>query len=273
MITDFTQRWSARKKPVYQPLREYFNPRNFEIETINERTAKDFVLTFHYSSSFPSSRRRFGLFEKGNLVGVAVFSHPMSEKTITNVFGCEKASDGLELGRLVLLDAVLSNAESWFVAECHRRLRKEGFVGVVSFSDDMPRFALDGKVTHLGHLGTVYQSLNASYLQRSASVKLHLLPDGTTFSARAISKIRGGEVGWEYASRILEGFGADICPSDAENRKFWLKCWLMKLTRRVRHPGNLKYAWSFSQKIKLNSLPYPKIRFRDIQPFLNLENL
>lgn len=268
MITNFTQRWTPEKKPVYQPLRPFFNPRTFEVATIDERTAKEFVVKYHYSSSFPASRRRFGLFEKGELVGVAVYSHPMSEKTITNVFGCEKAADGLELGRLVLLDSVLSNAESWFVAECHRRLRREGFCGIVSFSDDMPRTAIDGTITHVGHLGTVYQSLNASFLHRSLPVKLHLLPDGTIFSTRAISKIRGGEVGWEYASRILESFGASECPGECELRKQWLRFWLEKLSRRVNHPGNLKYAWSFCKKINLKSFPYPKIRFCDVQPSL-----
>ncbi|HRH40511.1 MAG TPA: hypothetical protein PKY82_02620 [Pyrinomonadaceae bacterium] len=263
-----TQRWK-HKKAVYQPLRDYFNPRHFEITEIGEVIAKDFVTTNHYTNAYPVARKRFGLFEKGNLVGVAVYSHPMSEKVITNVFQCEKASDGLELGRLVLLDTVLSNAESFFVAECHRRLKKLGFVGVVSFSDDLPRYSADGKKTFAGHLGIVYQSLGASFLNRSSPIRQYILPDGTNLSKRTISKIRNGEVGWEYSSRILENFGADKCSPETEKRKKWLDYWLDKLTRRVKHPGNLRYAWSFNKKIELKSLPYPKIRFgeRQIQLF------
>lgn len=266
MICDFTQRWK-RKKAVYQPLREYFNSRDFEIEEIGDVIAKEFVITNHYTNTYPVARKRFGLFEKGNLVGVAVYSHPMSEKVITNVFGCEKASDGLELGRLVLLDAVLANAESFFVAECHRRLKKD-FVGVVSFSDDLPKYSADGKKTFVGHLGIVYQALGATFLNRSSPVRQFILPDGSNLSKRTISKIRNGEVGWQYSSRILQNFGADECPAVDRKRKEWLEFWLKSLTKRFQHPGNLRYAWSFNKKIILKSLPYPKIRFREVQESL-----
>lgn len=265
MITNFTQRWSIGGRAVYKPVREYFNPRNFSIEAVDEKTAKTFITRYHYSQSLPAARRRFGLFDRGELVGIAVYSHPMSEKVITNVFHCERASDGLELGRLCLTDEVLSNAESFFVAECNRRLRREGFIGVVSFSDDMPRRSIGGSVTHVGHLGIVYQALNAAFLSRSTPSKLFLLPDGTILSARTISKIRAGERGWQYGARLLESFGASPCPENPEERKKWLKQSLAQVTRRINHPGNLRYAWSFSQKVVLNGLPYPKIRFGDLQ--------
>ncbi len=272
MIVNFTQRWTQERKAVYHPLREYFNRRNFEIATISEAAAKEFIKHYHYSKSIPVTRRRFGLFECGKLVGVAVYSHPMSEKVITNVFNCKKAADGLELGRLCLTDEVLSNAESYFVGECHRRLKKEGFVGVISFSDGLPRTNIAGDQTHVGHLGTVYQALNAAFLKRGTPSKLYLLPDGTVFSNRTISKIRAGESGWEYGARILEVCGAAECPVESEPRKEWLKLWLERLTRRLHHPGNLKYGWSFSRKIVLKGFSYPKIRYGDLQPGLNFGN-
>lgn len=272
MITNVTQRWTAEGKPVYRPLRDYFNPRNYTVEAIDERTAKDFIVKFHYSKCVPAARRRFGLFEKDKIVGCAIFSHPMSEKVITNVFGCEKANSGLELGRLCLTDDVLSNGESYFVAECHRRLKKEGFVGVVSFSDDTPRHSSDGTITHFGHVGTVFQALNASFLNRSTPSKLYLLPDGTNLSIRTISKIRSGESGCQYGSKLLEKFGAETYPEEPEARRDWLKLWLPRLTRRINHPGNLRYGWSFCDKVKLKSLPYPKIRYCDVQGSLRFEN-
>lgn len=129
----------------------------------------------------------------------------------------------------------------------------------------IPRHAADGTLIHPGHLGIVYQSLNAAFLGRSSPMSIRLLPDGRVLGARTISKIRGGESGAAYASRILEHFGADACPADSEKRKFWLRFWLNKLTRTAAHPGNLKYSWAFSPKIKLTGKPYPKIRFGDIQ--------
>lgn len=268
MIVDFTQRWTKDRKPVYKPLRDYFNPRDFEIEAIDELTAKDFIISTHYAKSYPAARRRFGLFERGVLVGAAVYSHPMSEKVITNVFECERASDGLELSRLCLTDAVLSNAESFFVAECHRRLKKEKFVGVVSFSDDISRTTADGEIVKPGHIGYVYQSLNSAFMGRSTPTTMYLLPDGTVFSKRTISKIRNGERGWFYGSQILESYGASKCPEDSTGRREWVNFWLDKLTRKVSHPGNLRYGWSFSRK-QLKSLPYPKIRYKDVQQTLD----
>lgn len=150
-----------------------------------------------------------------------------------------------------------------------RRLRREGFCGVVSFSDDVPRLSGDGKIVHAGHLGIVCQALGAAFLNRGTPAKLYLLPDGTVFSNRTISKIRAGDTGWRYGANILEGFGAAECPSDYELRRHWLDFWLSRLTRRLSYPGNLKYAWSFSRTIKLRSFPYPKVRVNGRQGTLN----
>ena len=49
-------------------------------------------------------------------MGTAVFTYPVNDRTITNVFDCP-AIEGAELGRLVLLDDVPGNGESWFVAD------------------------------------------------------------------------------------------------------------------------------------------------------------
>lgn len=256
MITRAVQRWNLRK-PKYVPVGEVIQPAHYEIIEISDALAKGFVLNHHYSSAYPAARRRFGLFRGSNLVGVAVFSHPCNERTITNVFGCEKAIDGLELGRFVLLDSVPANGESWFLARC-REILKPDYVGVVSFSDDMPRTAEGGEVIFPGHIGTIYQASNAAFLGRGTARTLRLLPDGKVISDRTIQKIRKGERGWQYGVEILRVFGADACPSDDLRRRVWLTYWLGQLTRNLQHHGNLKYAWSFSKKVKLLSLPYPK---------------
>lgn len=261
MHTNCCQRWTPEGRSVYVPVRPFFNPREFEVAEIDEARAKQFILQFHYSGSYPASRRRYGLFRRSELVGAAVYSHPVSDRSITKVFNCEKGSDGIELGRLVLKEEILSNAESFFVAECHRRLKKEGFAGVISFSDDVPRTALDGSLIHPGHHGIVYQALNSAFLGRGSAVTLNLLPDGKVLSKRAISKIRAGETGWQYAAQQLEKHGAPPCPGDPMERRLWLVRQLRLLTRRINHPGNLKYAWSFSKKLHLKTLPYPKAYF------------
>lgn len=219
--------------------------------------AKTFVIQHHYSGSYPACRFRFGLFTKGALVGVAVFSNPMAPQVLTNVFPGDPM-DSVELGRFVLLDSVPANGESWFKARCRELLKREGLRGIVAFSDDIPRTRADGGVIFIGHLGVIYQASNAIFLGRGSAGTLRLFDDGTVFNARSISKIRNHERGWEYATELLVQHGA---PTPGPDVKAWLEEWLPRLTRKLRHPGSLKYAWALDRGSRLpKSQPYPKTR-------------
>lgn len=251
------QRWQGGRH-VFVPPTDRFDPRRFDIAPIMRDTeAKRFVLGHHYSGTYPAARRRYGLYAGGDLVGVAVFSHPCSNEVLTSVFP-GVATDSLELGRFVLLPAAKFNAETWFLARCFEHLRTDGFRGVVSFSDPVPRQTSDGETVFGGHIGTIYQAHNAVYLGRGTARTLRLLPDGRTFSARAIQKIRAGERGWEYAARELIAAGAN--PVDGDRRE-WLAREMPRITRPLRHEGNHKYAWAIDKKSRRAlppSLPYPK---------------
>lgn len=251
------QRW-RNHRTCYRPEGELINPALYDVATIDgDHQARAFIEAHHYSKSYPAARFRFGLYEKGALVGVAVFSHPCHDRVLTSVFPFP-AIMSVELGRFALLDTVPGNGESWFLARCFEKLRSESLEGVVSFSDPLPRKAADGRIVHRGHVGTIYQAFNGVYLGLSAKRSLRLLPDGTVLSDRAIQKIRRQERGWRYASGILQDFGALPLRGDPVA---WLSHWLPKLTTRVRHPGNHKYAWPLSRlarKVLPASLAYPK---------------
>lgn len=108
----FNQRWRLRRDS-YRPAGEPINPRLYEVaEVAGDREPKAFILTHHYSASYPSARFRFGLYSGGSLVGVALLSHPCNDRVLTSVFPLN-ASDSVELGRFVLLDTVPANGESW----------------------------------------------------------------------------------------------------------------------------------------------------------------
>jgi hypothetical protein len=70
-----------------------------------------------------------------------------------------------------LFDEVPANGETWFLGRCFELLRHENLVGVVSFSDPVPRTSL-------------------------------LLPDGSVLNARTVQKIRGMDRGWKYADGL-----------------------------------------------------------------------
>lgn len=256
------QRWRDHRG-IYRPPNEVISTHEYEIAPITVIQAKDFVKRHHYSGTYVACRYRYGLFKRyalfpdDQLVGVAIFSVPMSQKVLTNIFTCDPL-ESVELGRFVLLDNVPSNAESWFFARCRELLKREGIKGIVAFSDDTPRTSLDNdQPIFLGHIGNFYQASNAVYLKRTTPRTLKLLPDGTVFSDRAASKIRTRERGWRYAANILITHGAPEPPAD--NPAAWLRHWTSLLTRPLRHRGNHRYAWSLSNSLRLPpSHQYPK---------------
>lgn len=256
------QRWNAGRDS-YRPDGETINPADYEVAEIgSDGLARDFVLKNHYSGTYPSARWRFGLYRKGVLAGVAVFSHPASDKVLTNVFAIGKATDAVELGRFVLDEAVPGNGETWFLSRCHRLLKREGLAGVVSFSDPTRRANARGEQVFAGHYGCIYQASSARFCGRSKARTLRLLPDGTVLSDRTIQKIRQAEQGVQYSVAQLVAHGATrpdrLVPAVLGP---WLAIWLPRLTRKLRHPGNLRYCFPFGRTaLRLEVLPYPKPR-------------
>jgi hypothetical protein len=269
MITPLVQRWRDRRGS-YRPAGEPIDTSRYEVISIAEdRIAKDFVLTHHYSGTFPAARARFGLYRSAALVGMAVFSQPVNNHTFDCLPG--ETAGKVELGRLVLLDDVPANGESWFIARCFEELRKAGFHGVVSFSDPYKRTTATGDVVMPGHLGTVYQASNAVYVGRARVDTIRILPDGQVLANRAIAKVRSKEKGWRYAAAQLEAFdGVPPCDGALDGPRAWIDRILASaLVRTVRHPGNHKYLFPLDRAAKkalpahLEALglavkPYPK---------------
>ena len=256
MQTAWNQRWIERRG-IYRPADEVINTRRYEVSPIQgDAIAKAFITRHHYSGTYPAARYRFGLYHSQELVGVAVFSHPSNDKVLAIFPG--RPIESAELGRFVLNDTVPGNGETWFLARCFELLRHAGIIGIVSFSDQIARQAFDGRTIFAGHVGTIYQAHNATYLGRATARRLKILPDGTVLSDRTVQKIRAQEKGHQYATRLLETFGAEPisgCPVA------WLDQWLPKLTRPLAHPGNHKYAWMLQKAHRrhlLASAPFPK---------------
>lgn len=274
MIAALTQRW-RRRRAAWRPAGETIRTADYDVAEIPDAAAKAFIVEHHYSGTYPPARGRFGLFRHGTLEGVAVFSQPVNDRSLTNVFP-GAARDSLELGRLVLLDRVAANGESFFVARCFAALRRAGVAGVVSFSDPVPRVTADGTTVMPGHVGFVYQALSACYVGRSTARTLRLFPDGTVLSARAQQKIRAGEQGWTYAVEQLVRHGAPAprClggAPDVDELRPWLRCAIAQHTTGFAHPGCHKFAWGLQRGARAalpSSLPYPKVR--DPRPLLRV---
>jgi hypothetical protein len=260
-----TQRWLF-KQDRYRPAGEVINPGEYEGTAIGSAVANAFVRTHHYSGTPVYDRYRYGLFHHGKLAGVAIFSHPTNDRSIA-MFGAAATRRSMELGRFVLLDEVPGNGESWFLGQCFRLLRLEHDIktgdplrphGVIAFSDPVPRRTSEGIMVMPGHRGVIYQAHNGIYLGRSTKRTLYMWPNGRVVNSRRLQKIRGNEAGAGPAVAEFREFGAD---EPWDDRRAWLRHWLQRLTSKVQHPGNFKYAWGLDRAAKASlprGLPYPK---------------
>ncbi|HLL66439.1 MAG TPA: hypothetical protein VK453_11920 [Micromonosporaceae bacterium] len=274
------QRWRHRDPAWRHRDHAGFDPDRYTVVEVNEATARRFTTTHHYASSWPAARLRYGLIDRsphlddypdphpgdrshtGRLVGVAVFAVPMHPRVLLAPFpGLIPYTTSTELSRMILLDPVPGNAESWFLARVFRHAAAVGIRGVVAFSDPVPR-RRHGTLIMPGHVGWCYQGHNAAYLGRATARRLVMLPDGTSLPARAIAKLTGGERGWRGVVARLVRLGAPP-PVDGEPPGRWLVRALDAIGAvTVRHPGNHRYGWQLRRgrdaRLALPVLPYPK---------------
>jgi hypothetical protein len=178
----------------------------------------------------------------------------------------------LELNRLVLLDRVPANAESWFCARAFRHAGQLGVRGILAYCDPVGRHRLHpgGGVDVLmpGHLGAVYAALSAMQVHRARRRTHTLLPDGTTLVGRSASKIVGGERGGRAVIDRLVQLGA-IPPRPGADLASWLHRALTDVGAiEFDHPGNYKFAWRTGtakqrRRVPIDGVidaPYPTVR-------------
>ena len=144
------------KRTTYLTARPPFDPSRFGVEPIDTADARTFVETHHYSGTFPVEIASYGLFEskpnaRAALVGVAVFSIPVNTPAALTAL-LEPGQTVCDLGRFILNDHVLANAETWFLTRAYRALRQDKtladgrtprFPFSTSYSDPCPRPSFD----------------------------------------------------------------------------------------------------------------------------------
>jgi len=263
-MTTPCQRWRDRRGS-YRPAGEPIDPSRYEVVALDDDArARAFVERHHYSGSLPAAVVRAGLFRRDphradELVGVAVFSVGVQPAAMRAHAGTDA---GLELGRLVLLDDVPANGESWFVSRAFRLLQaaKPDLRAVLSYSDPVPRMTADGRSVMPGHVGTVYQALGGRHVGHSSPRWLVLGPDGRVVSERALSKIRREERGAAYAVAQLVRLGAPS-PEPLEDPAAYVRRALASpCFRRVRHPGNIAYVWAIGSDRTATEARFPAPR-------------
>ena len=244
--SDFCQRWNTRQHSWRHTSEGGFASRSFEVAQVTQAEAISFCETHHYGGKPGGILDQYGLFRSsGQLVGVAVLTNGGFKAVLQAAFPhLAPYDEARELGRLVLLDEVPANAESWFLAEAFRQQAAQGVRGIVSFSDPVARFAPDGTMTMPGHVGTIYQASNATYTGRITprTVWFH---DGRMINEQLLGKVRTpGKEGHDYAVQTFVSWGAR-----APRRGQDMKVWLAQAKQQTgcysqRHHGNHRYQFA-----------------------------
>ena len=249
------QRWH-RRRASYRPAGEPIDVARHQVMPMDFGDAKRFVLEHHYSGSMPASQLQIGLYSKPTpfsaeqLAGVLVFSVPVQEAAVPAWLEGLSPRAGVEIGRLVLRDSVPANGETFMLGRAFRHLREQlpAVDGVLSYCDPMERTDADGNVVKRGHVGTIYKAHNARLAGTSSPRTLILGRDGRCVSQRALSKIRCGEQGAEYAMRQLVDMGAPARLPFEDGGAYVRRALLDGGFRRLRHPGNFVFTWRLNRR-------------------------
>lgn len=136
---------------------------DYRVERIPGGVGKAFIRRYHYSRSCHNGPMTWGLYRGNKLVGVCAFATPCSEKVRASIFGSDGKDRVTELHRLVVTERNRpNNLTSWFTSRAMKGLVDErpNYDIVISFADETE-----------GHLGIIYQALNAIYCGMTGRAK------------------------------------------------------------------------------------------------------
>ena len=248
----------ARHRPDGAP----FEPRAHGLEPCERELAAAFVERHHYSGSYPAARVAYGLYRAfTGLVGVVVFGRGQQDASGPKYAPGVDPAHVVELQRLVLLDEVECNAESWTVARALAQLRADlpEVRLVLSYSDPVVRRRVDGSAILPGHVGTVYQALGAAYHGRGKRRRLVLAPTGEVVPERGEGKLRAGDRGGRGFYERLVNWGAPRLRQGESSVAYMERALREGPFRALRHPGNHVYSWALDPTlVRRPALPYPR---------------
>lgn len=200
-----------------------------QVKKAPTKEAKEFVIKYHYSHGIHNGPMTYGLYLEDELVGVCAFATPSSEAVCSSVFGEEQKRSVTELHRLVLLEEMPKNTESWFIVRALKELKKDRpyYNAVLSFADATQ-----------GHVGTIYQATNARYCGTSGKATFYIDLSGRLRHPRQngvnITKEEAKNRGWKPVKR------------EGKHRYLYLL------------PDNKAHKKKLLSDLKLQTLEYPK---------------
>jgi len=202
---------------------------NYTVSSINPSETYDWLLNKHYARRIPSISYSFGLYSD-RLEGVCTFGSGANR----NMHNMIEGYSCIELNRLVTSEVLESNALSYFVSQCLKKLPPP--MVVVSYADQ-----------NKGHNGYIYQATNWVYTGQGTR------KNGRTDKGVTLFEKDGKEY---HAKTVNEIIGS--C-SEKNARKHGFKRLFLKPKHRYFYfIGTKKDKRLMAEKLPYPKLPYPK---------------
>ena len=209
---------------------DVFQPQCYTVRAVTFKEAKRLIVWGHYTGSLTKGRHSFGLFRGDRMVGAAVYGQPSGRGVAASMWEGGDERNTLELLRLFVMDGTGKNAETWFMARCHKLLPRE------------VRLLVAYSAPAAGHHGGCYQASNWLFLGQSKSGQNY-------YYRNAAGDYVNKRIPWQYGPRN----GWDY--TEAESAE------LLGLTR-VEEPRKMVYVLPLDRRVvkllKRSVLPYPK---------------
>lgn len=200
---------------------------DYTVREVSLSTVRNFIETNHYSKSVNGCKVSIcvGLFKNENLVGAVLFG-ALSTTAWKKYASSE--SDVVELRRLVCVDDCPKNTESFLIAKSIRLIKKmTSYKIVVSYADPFH-----------GHIGTIYQAANWSYMGETSPDVLLRTESGKTYHSRAMRTTYNGKLK-PFAAALKEMYASGTLEV-------------------IPVPGKHIYIYNLVGKQERTGLPYPK---------------
>lgn len=212
---------------------------NLTVCAVSYQAARQLVESRHYLGQMRKSGVQIGLWQNGELVGVAVFGQPSREGVAKALWDIGDLYNTTELLRFYTNDGVEPWLGTWFLSRAVKQL-PPWMQMIVAFSDPV-----------YGHHGGLYQAASWLYTGQTTNTPYHYEDaDGNRV---------GKSTPWKQARRErLAGLApADERPADGERRVAAARGW-----RRVPDLPKHRYVYARTRKarrmLRFSVLPYPK---------------
>lgn len=137
------------------------------VKEIDKKDTIDIIENKHYLRRKPPMSFAYGLFLKGELVGIITIGKPASNNLCIGVAGKDLAKYVYELNRMFVYDYMPRNTGSYFLGKVLKMIKHKNML-LVSYSD-----------TGMHHQGYIYQATNWYYTGHSAKRTDTYNPKGT----------------------------------------------------------------------------------------------